>query len=229
MALSDPIRDFGRTDISKAEYKGTVVSNQDPQKQQRVRMRVPQLHRNVSDEDLPWVRMTNNGPQANAGAGVGTVNVPPVGAKMNFSLPDNDPHNPRISGSPTTDDANKGNPLLEDGMDYPGTYGAQDHAGNLKAVNTEKNSIQKSHKSGTTDHIDGDGNRSIYSAGTLTLSAAKGIVIAAGTTVKVHATGALDLKGSRIDLNGAGAPTSVSAPGVRTRPSIPSPAGKDKD
>lgn len=225
MALSDPVRDFGRSNLQPAEYSGKVVNNQDPLKQQRVKIRVPQLHRTIPDEYLPWVRPMNNGSQANAGAGVGTVNVPPVGAKMNFTLPDNDPHNPRMSGSPTTNDVNKDNPLLGEGMDYPGTYGGQDHAGNLKATNTEKNTITRTHKSGTTDHIDGNGNRSIFSAGTLTLSAQQ-IIIASAGGIKMHASGALDLKGSRIDLNGPGGPVSVSAPSARTRPSIPSPAGK---
>lgn len=224
MALMDPIRDLGRTNIANAEYAGSVVSNQDPKKQQRVRIRVPQLHRGIPDDKLPWVRPSNNGGQANAGVGVGTVNVPPVGAKMNFSLPDNDPHNPRMAGSPTTDDVNKDNELLNE--DYPGTYGVIDHAGNKKAVNTEKNTITDTHKSGSTTHTDGDGNVSIYAAGTLTLSAAKGVVIAGTTGIKIHTSGPLDLKGSRIDLNGSGAVTSVTPPTARPRPNIPSPADK---
>lgn len=187
-------------------------------------MRVAQLHRGVDDADLPWVRPTNSGQQANAGVGVGSVRVPPVGAKMNFSLPDNDPHNPRISGSPTTDDVNKDNELLNE--NYPGTYGAIDQAGNKTAVNTEQNTFTYTHKSGSTINIDGNGNISIYSAKNLTLSANESVTIASKTGMKVHATGALDLKGSRIDLNGAGAVTTVASPNARTRPTIPSPAGK---
>src|SRR5690606_2925684 len=100
----------------------------DGKKRGRVRIRIPALHRNVPDEELPW-SMPNNGGQANSGGGAGTVDIPPIGAKVFVNYDEQDPHNPRYGGSPTTDDVYGDNELLEE--DYPYTKGSIDDAGNL--------------------------------------------------------------------------------------------------
>lgn len=224
MALMDVIHDLKQSNLTKPDYTGFVVDNNDPDKRQRYRVRVPQLHRDIPDEELPWVMPQNNSNQPNAGAGVGGVFVPPKGAKMNWSLTNNDPHNPMVNGSVTTDDVNKDNELLNE--DYPGTYGAVDHAGNKEAVNTEKNTKTQTHKTGTTQHTAGNGDHSVFAAGDLYLSAKGKIVMAADGGIQIHAKGALDLKGSTISLNGGGAAANVAPVGPRTRPTILSVAGK---
>lgn len=226
MALSDPIRDFKRSDLTRPDYTGVVVDNNDPEKRQRVRIRVPQLHRNTPDEWLPWSAPKNNGNIANAGAGVGSVFVPPKGAKLDYSLTDNDPHNPQYGGSVTTDDVNKDNPILQE--DYPHTYGAQDQAGNLEKTNTDKNTKTFIHKSGATTHIDGNGAMSHFSPNDISLVANGKITIVAGGGIVIQAGGNLDMKGARIDFNGNSAPQTIAPTAPRTRPSIPSPAGQDK-
>lgn len=224
MALSNPIEHMRRTDISRPDYQGVVVDNKDPLKLQRVRVRVAQLHRNVPDDKLPWTMSMDSGRQTNAGAGVGGVNVPPIGAKVNYSLTENDPHNPRISGSPTTKDVTKDNELLNE--DYPGTYGDIDQAGNKRATNTEKNTITETHVSGTTTHIDGGGNFSVFSVSNIVLAAKGSVTIVADGKISVHAKGNCDVKGANIFLNGSSAAATTAPPGARSRPSIPSPAGQ---
>lgn len=223
MALSNPFGDYARSKLERPDYVGVVVDNNDPEKRQRVRIRVAQLHRNVPDDQLPWAMPSNNGAQANAGSGVGTVNVPPVGSKMSYQLTDNDPHNPRMGGSVTTDDANSENELLQE--DYPHTVGSVDQAGNLTKVNTKKGTITTTHVSGASIHIDAGGNISLFSPGKLTLAANGGVDIVGGGTVNVHG-GTVDLKGGRIDLNGSGSALSPSASGARTAPVIKSPSGQ---
>lgn len=223
MAMANPIQ-MTRTNLLKGDYHGVVVDNKDPKKQQRVRIRVPQLHRNIPDNKLPWSMPDASGRQANAGVGVGGVDVPPIGSKVMFSLTENDPHNPKYKGSPTTDDVNKNNELLNE--DYPGTYGQVDHAGNKATVNTEKNEITTTHVSGTTTHTDGAGNVSIVSVGNITLSAKGNITIVADGVIKVHAKGNLSSKGAVINLNSGDGAASATETGARTRPNIPSPAGK---
>lgn len=227
MALSNPIQHLNRTNIARIDYPGKVIDNKDPLKLQRVKIRVPQLHRNIPDDKLPWVMPMDSGRQTNAGVGVGGVNVPPIGAKLNFSLVDNDPHNPRAVGSPTTADVTKDNELLNE--DYPGTYGDIDHAGNKRATNTEKNTISEVHVKGSTRHIDGDGSISEFSVKDLNLSAKGDINIVADGKINLHAKGATDIKGSTISLNGSSAGLSSAPPGARTRPNIPSPAGKETE
>lgn len=224
MALSNPIQHLGRTNISRPDYQGQVVDNKDPLKLQRVRVRIPQLHRNVPDDKLPWTMPMDSGRQGNAGSGVGGVNVPPIGAKVNYSLTENDPHNPRITGSPTTKDVTKDNELLKE--DYPGTYGDIDHAGNKRATNTEKNTITETHVSGSTTHTDGSGSMSMFSVKDINIAAKGNITIVADGKINVHASGNLDLKGATIQLNGSGAAATAAPAGARTRPTIASPAGK---
>ena len=222
MALMDPIHDLKPSNLTRPDYTGVVVINNDPEKRQRYKVRVAQLHRGIPDEDLPWVMPQNNSSQANAGVGVGGVNVPPKGAKMNYSMTDNDPHNPMVNGSVTTDDVNKDNELLNE--DYPGTYGMVDHAGNKEATNTEKNTQTRTHKSGATHHTDGNGSQSQYSPGDITIACKGKLTLAADGGIFIHAKGPLDLKGSTISLNGGGSAATVPPVGVRPRPNIPDPS-----
>lgn len=224
MALSNPVQHMGRTNISRPDYQGTVINNKDPLKLQRVQVRIPQLHRNIPDDKLPWTMPMDSGRQTNAGSGVGGVNVPPIGAKVNYALTENDPHNPRITGSPTTKDVTKDNELLNE--DYPGTYGDIDHAGNKRATNTEKNTITETHVSGSTTHTDGSGNMSQFSVGNIDIAAKGNITIVADGKISIHASGNCDMKGANIHLNGSSAAATTAPAGARSRPSIPSPAGK---
>lgn len=193
---------------------GWVVDNVDPDKRQRVRVRVPQLHRNVPDDKLPWAIMDSSQSRANAGAGAGSVNVPVKGSKIYVRFEENDPHNPRYSGSPATDDVNKDNELLKE--DYPHSRGTIDDAGNRTNVNTEKETIDVTHKSGTTIHIDANGTVSITTAGDFQMGV--------NGKCTIVSTGAMTLQAPTIDLNPGG--ISATAATARARPEIADPAGK---
>lgn len=216
---------------ARSDLIGTVIDNDDSKskdgkKRGRVRVRIPLLHRNVPDDKLPWSMPNNNTGQANAGAGVGGVRIPPIGAKVFYILDDEDPHNPRYGSSPSTDDVYKDNELAEE--DYPHTYGDVDTAGNLDKVNTLKNTKTKTHVSGTTDHIDGSGNYSIFGVSNNDFISKGNTVIGADGAISAHAGGVNSIKGSRVLINCSDAFIQASAAGNRTRPVIASPAGKTK-
>ena len=176
-----------RNQFAQHDLVGYVIDNNDPEKRQRVKIRVAQLHRNVTDEDLPWAIPDGSQSRGNAGAGAGSVNVPVLYAKVYIRFDDNDPHNPRYSGSPTTDDVNGENELLDsDAESYPHSRGNIDDAGNRYNVNAEKETIDHTHKSGTTEHTAANETKTIASAADLYLTAQGEIHIAAKGNIYIN-------------------------------------------
>lgn len=214
--FSNPITDLTRPSLTHQPFVGYVVANDDTtskdgKKQQRVRIRVPQLHRNIPDDKLPWALPQGMG--NNAGAGAGRVQVPPVGTKLYYHYTENDPHNPQYGGSPTTDDVNAENEGLKE--DYPHTDITVDAAGNRMSVNKEQNTIDLQHVSGTTIHIDANGSVSV-SCETFNLGASGNVNITAKGEVRIDA--------AKIKLNGGDAQTGTRT--ARTRPAIPNRANQ---
>jgi hypothetical protein len=162
--------------------------------------------------------------QANAGAGVGSVRVPPKGSKMFITYDGNDPHFLYYGNSPTTDDVNKDNPLLQE--DYPHTYGQVDQAGNLIKVNTKKGTSEYVHQSGATLHIAKDGSMTFSSPKNVTISSEGDLNITSKGKMQVHATGDMNVKGSRIDLNDGSAPNQAIATTARPVPQIDQKQGR---
>lgn len=222
MAMSDPTRDFQSPDLAKGQYEGYVISTEDKDKRQRVRIRIPLLHRGIPDDKLPYANIQSGG-QANAGAGVGTVNVPERFSKVIVTFPKDDPHTPQYAFSPASDDVNKDNALLQE--DYPNVYGHVDAYGNRFSTNRATGDITISHRSGATVLIDGNGNVSIASAGDLYLAAKGNIAMSAGGRMKLSASGDISLDGANVLLNSGSADAPV-IPGSRQPPQIKDQSGQ---
>lgn len=223
--LSNPVRSINRPTLNRGDLVGYVVDNVDPDKKnpkQRVRVRIPQLHRGIPDDKLPWALQDSSRGTANAGSGVGSVDVPPVGSKLYVRLDENDPHNPRYSGSPPTDDVNKDNELLKE--DYPHTNGFVDPAGNRFAVNKEKQTVNFTHTSGTTVFIDAKGAVSV-SCSTFMVGVEGDAVVSAKGMVSITGEGGVSINGKRVDLND-GNGKSAAPRTARTRPKVGSVANK---
>lgn len=222
--LGNPTKSLRASTVNRGDLVGFVVDNVDPDKdnpKQRVRIRIPQLHRGVPDDKLPWSIPDASRSADNAGSGVGSVSVPTIGSKLYVRLEENDPHNPRYSGSPTTDDVNGGNELLKE--DYPHTEGFTDAAGNRFAINKEKQTVNFTHTSGTTFFIDAKGGVSV-SAASVMVGVEGDVVLAAKGKVNITGEGGVSINGQTVHLNkGDGA--SAGARTARTRPNVPSPAG----
>ena len=216
--FSNPITDMRRSRLDSQPFVGTVVANDDTtskdgKKQHRVRIRVPQLHRNVPDDKLPWTLPQGQG--RNAGAGAGTVSVPPVGAKLYYHFNEDDPHNPQYGGSPTSDDVSADNELHRE--NYPHSDGFVDNAGNRVNFNKEQNTIDVQHVSGTTIHIDANGSVSV---------SCSDVNIGAEGNINMVAKGEVRIDGSKIKLNGKEATAGTRT--ARTRPRIADPTNKTK-
>lgn len=212
--LGNPLDDLTRPKLNNDTYVAIVVNNvdeDDKKQRQRVRIRIPQLHRNVPDDKLPWAIPDNTQGAGNAqiesGSQVGSVNIPQIGAKVWVRI-DGDPHNPRYSGSPSSDDVSKNNELLDE--QYPHTRGTIDAANNRKSVNVEKQTQQETHSSGTTWFIDANGNISWASAGDINLSAQGAI--------NIVAKGDVNIQGQHVNLNETGLSPSSVTPRQRPQP-----------
>lgn len=222
MSFLDLSRDVTKPSMENSSYEAWVTDVDDPEKRQRVRVRIPVLHRDIPDDKLPWSHIQSSG-VAQAGAGVGSVNVPDKFAKVEVSFEEDDPHNPRYQTSATSDDVHKDNELLQE--DYPNTTGHVDSHGNRWSVNKATGDINFTHKSGAVIHVDGAGNVSIGGAGNVNIGATGDINVSAGGGLNLHAQGDVNIAGSFIDLNSNG-PSSPNIPGSRTKPVIESKANQ---
>lgn len=213
--LINPLDDLNRNKINGNFYVGIVVNNvdeDDKKQRQRVRIRIPQLHRNVPDEHLPWAIPDNTqgvgNTQVESGSQIGSVNIPSIGSKVYIRLDENDPHNPRYGGSPSVDDVSKNNELLEE--NYPHTRGNIDPANNKESVNVEKQTQQKTHSSGTSFHIDANGTLSWTIAGDLN--------IGVQGAINMVAKGNVNIQGENVNVNEGGLTPGTVTP--RQRPQI---------
>ena len=211
MGLMNPMRDLvNKTPSLKAQkYSGVVVDIDDPMKLQRVKIRIPQLHRGIPDEDLPWSMPQRTG-QANSAGGTGTVRVPPKGTKVYSQFENGDPHFPQYSHSPTTEDVQKDHPLVKD-EDYPHVYGEVDQAGNMWAVNTKKKTSMYLHKSGSSIKFMEDGTIMIASAKGVMISGKDGVSIVSDTGLTMSSKQGTTIAGapitSSVPIEPGGAPT----------------------
>lgn len=222
MALSNPVKDLRRPSLQNSTYRGQVVDNNDPEKRQRVKLRIPQLHRDIPDEDLPW-SMPSSAGMPHSGGGVGSVDVPPKGAMMESWFEEDDPHNPRFGGSPPLDTVHKDNEILNE--DYPKTSGHVDEFGNKWTVNKQRGEVLFQHKSGGSMFWDGAGNLSINSPGSITLNGAQGLNMTGGN-IKMETEGEMKVKAKPVKLNPAGDTSIPSAPAPRNTPTTANASGK---
>lgn len=222
MAMSNPVRDLRRPDISRSTWRGYVVDTDDPKKQQRVKTRIPQLHRGIPDKDLPWCFPSTTG-HAHCGSGVGRVDVPPEGALVEVWFEEDDPHNPRYGGSPPVDSVHKDNEILDE--DYPKTTGEVDESGNKWTLNKQRKEALFEHSSGSSIFFDGAGNITINAVGKLSFSG-KEVAVTSDGKMDMHAKGKFELKSSNLRLNSAGNLMSVPSISGRNLPSLTSRKGK---
>lgn len=222
MAFLNPTKDIRRPDLSRGSFFGYIVDNNDPEKRQRVKIRIPQLHRGISDDDLPWMMPSAQG-QNHAGGGVGRVEVPPNNALMEVKFEEDDPHSGRYRGSATIDEVHKDNELLQE--DYPKTVGGVDETGHKETWNKQKKEYTRTWPSGTTLHVDGAGTVSITAASDINFSAKGKINLAADGGMKIHSKQPIDVKGQVVGLNNSGTTSEASSTTPRTVPTTTSRKG----
>ncbi len=218
MSMFDPTRDLRMPSLKGAELEGYVINVDDPEKRQRVKVRVPALHAGIPDDKLPWSNQRGMG-QANAGGGVGTASVPDKYAKVAVKYLDDDPHNPQYGPSPTSDDVNKNNELLNE--DYPNTVGHTDSHGNRWSTNKATGVVNMTHKSGATINIDGSGNISIGGPSNISIVCKGNMTLGSQGEMTIFSKSVVNVSGdSSIELNTSGS-GSINVPAARQKPTIP--------
>lgn len=223
--------ELNRQDLSRSTFIGFVVDNNDPRMLQRVRVRIPDLHRGIDDKNLPWAISRNSSGQG-AVKGIGQVNVPVVGSKVMVSFLQDDPHMLMYVGAPVTEDV-VSTAFKEN---YPHSYGTEDAAGNLFIVDTKTGDVRFVHNTGAVIEIDGSGNITVKAAKSLTLAAPDGIKLSTQGNIKIESgdnitmasPGAITVIGAPVDINPGGG--SATSPEVKTtkrpRPTVKSVANK---
>jgi hypothetical protein len=192
MSMASP-EDLQRPTTSKSWYVGIVVDNNDPEKAQRVKVRVAEMNRGVEDAALAWAM-----PQAvmmvgNTG-GVGSMFVPVIGSKVYVRYLDSSTYYPIYCGYVTSSDAQVAE-LMEG---YPNSYGWIDGMGNKVFFSA----------SGTIDITHATGAKFLFSAaGDVTVKAAKDLTLEAGGAINLNAGGGVGIS------SGAGA--NVSGPSTK--------------
>jgi hypothetical protein len=177
----------GGSKKSLGRFLGEIVDNEDPEKIQRVKVKIKGLNDNIPKDDLPWLTMSH---------GPGTFKIPPNGTIVEVEFPEDDIYSGYITGTrpsksntindpdglgekiqdspPPGDTAEAGvnvtpakdfSPSQE--TNYPNSYGSVDETGNWYRVDKSAGSVEFVHSSGSFFKIDGGGNVSIKITGSL--------------------------------------------------------------
>ena len=148
-------------------FIGTVVANNDPNMQYRLRVSIPGIYDTYTVDQLPWaIPFAMNGLAMNTTAS--DCNVPDVGALVICGLQNGDPHFPYSSGV-VVDGTTGIHAVFQ--TNYPTRYGRVDSYGNIFYVDTTSGEVQFTHKSGTSFTIDSSGNLTLNVVANITSSA----------------------------------------------------------
>ena len=125
-------------------YRGIVLSNDDPKKLGRIKVRVDGLIEGEIDE-LPWCYCKS--PTQLGGSGsTSSFLVPNVASSVVVEFPFEDPYSPFYTGFWQTGETHQG--LFNE--DYPRSYGFQDEQGTWHKVNRAKQYAEFQHTSGAS-------------------------------------------------------------------------------
>lgn len=200
--LSNLAANTNPVDYTGHSFIGTVVANNDPDKNERVKVTIPGVYEGAV-ADLPWVapkvaRLFGSTTSA------AVFGVPVLGSQVFVEFQHGDPHYPLYVGCPTL----KKQSIPESEVNYPNRYGLKDTAGNLVIIDPTpgQNQLIIRHASGTVFQINNDGSIVLNSVGGIT-STAPSWTHTGDITVQgnVHSTqsviGDVDVLGNGVSLS----------------------------
>lgn len=180
MVMTNP---FGALNLewkAKNIFVAKVVDNNDPDKTKRVKIRIRDLHKEWTAEQLPWARM--QGDVVSGHSSMGTMNIPRKGTFVWVKPEDDNGHSFVIIDAVNNESTKTTE--LEEG--YPNLKGAIDHHNNIWSI-AEDNTITFTQKSGATLTMSPDGSVSAVAAKDLSIQA-NGDIVIRGKTVGIYAT-----------------------------------------
>lgn len=187
-------KDIKKDTLANKWLQAVVVDNNDPDQLQRVKIRIRELHREVVDAALPWALPVLAGSNTST---LGTLKVPIIGSKVWIQFLDESNYYPIYTGTLTTADL-KNTELTA--TDYPNVYGFIDRSGNKFVVNTEQDTVEFTHITGTQLKISTDGTVTFTNASdTIIYSNGNTSIYTDGIT-NVESIGALNIK-SNVSIN----------------------------
>ena len=146
------------------EFTGKVIDDNDPEKRERIKVRIKGIHDDISDEDIPWTAASRNGNQANGGD-MGSVGpIPPKGSSVKVTYPDDSMYFGSYSAASTGEKQQASE--LTQGQDttaknYPKVAANIDSSGNRTTVDNKRDTVDYEHVSGTRISIDGKGHTAV--------------------------------------------------------------------
>lgn len=170
------------------EFLGQVVGIEDPDKLERVQVRIPELYDGVQDSDLPWARPKRFSIMGNTSAS-GVFGVPTLYSWVVVELDNGDPNLPKYSSAPTVMGALK--TLMS--TNYPYRYGFGDENNNYFLVDRKTNDIILNHKSGTQITVDGNGNVSVSTGSENTSISSNKVTITTQGDTDINASGSVNV------------------------------------
>lgn len=205
----NPSRDMHRETLQGATFTATVVNNNDPERLQRLQIRVDgPLHEGVPDDHLPWGLRMGSAGRGTTGA-VHEVGVPPNGSKVFVQFMDNSDDYPIILGA-----AHIGQPNAElTGADYTHCYGWIDEANNMVLFNTAQRTYTIHMATGAQILLDSNGG--------IQMLAASNTSVSVQGNLSLQASGAINI-GSRTGVRLTG-PYVTMSPGGSGSPATPQP------
>lgn len=180
--ITDDLREVS---LKNRLFIGSVVNKKDLFKIKRVQIRIPELHENVSDENLPWAIKSDNSPFGN-GPAFNSVGVPEIGTDLLIIFENGDRASPIYLGTLTTKKS-----LGESNKTEYETYGLIDKVGNSFLVDMATKEIEVKHFTGTVIKIEPSGK--------ITMEASDDIS-AEGKTINVIGTAEITLTAPLINF-----------------------------
>lgn len=153
----------GDVDEHEVRLKGNkfyarVVDNNDPMKQQRVKVRISSVHGDTEDGGLPWAVKAGG---VSGTDSIGDIDVPVRGSWVWVTFMDHTPYKPQYVPG-----AYVGGSIIEElvNEDYPHVTARIDRSGNLWKTNTKTDEVSLSLVSGALVHFDGAGRLVVKTA-----------------------------------------------------------------
>lgn len=187
-----------RTSTKQESYSGQVIDINDPLKQGRCKVRIPEIHGDMDDELIPWART-----YFESRGGVG-LDIPAKDDVVSIMFDNEDPLSPVYTNKEQSKDTNKDfSEVLED---YPNTNGAMDGHGNKYWFNKKSGVLNYLMKNGDSVKIEDDG--SIIVNGVSKLN----ITIKGDTTLTLEGDLTADVSG-KCDITVSG-DTTIKSPNI---------------